>query len=276
MDAVLVLLAGGWWAVPATAAAAGAGTFAWWRLRTRRARPLPRRLARRLELDAARHDLRRARTDVPRAQATVQAARAEVARVTAARGAGRATNADVAAARGELAQAQKDAAAARSALAARRAELKVAYASIPSRDDGPEAMPLARLTATHDAINAEWIAYETDPHKAVAYPSMTDHREPLTVAFLQAQQRAQWLRPSPTARIAPADYAAYRAAVREMARAFQVAQRDARRRAGEPVSEEYRGEWWADIARDLVGGAMRSAEAVARAATSWSKRPDKR
>lgn len=278
MEAVWVLLAGGWWTVPAAVAAVGAGTLGWLGLRAQRRKPraLPVRRARRLEVDAARHDVKRARDDVPRAHAAVQAARAEIARATAERHAGRATATDVAAARAALAQAQRDVSAARAALTARRADMRVAHASVPSRADGPESMPLVRLSATHDAINAEWVAYETDPHKALTYPSMTDAREPLTVQFLRAQQQAQWLRPALGARVSAADYAAYRASVREMARTFQIAERDARRRAGEPVADEHRGEWWADVARDLVGGAMRSAEAVARAATAWNRRPDKR
>jgi hypothetical protein len=277
MDAVWLLLAGGWWTVPAGVAAVGAGTLGWLGLRSRRrgARPMPLRQARRLELDAARHDLKRARDGVPRAQAAVQAARADLARVNAARHAGHADAADVATARRGVAQAQKDVVAAKATLTARRAELRVAYASRPTLGDGPDAMPLARLTATHEAINAEWIAYETDPHKAITYPSMSDVREPLTIEFLRAQQQAQWLRPSAGGRVAAADYAAYRAAVQEMARTFRNAEGEARRRAGERAADDPRGERWADIARDVVDGAMRSADAVRRAAEAW-RRPDKR
>lgn len=267
MDAVWVLLADGWWAVPAAVAAGGGGVLAWWGTRARRSGRV-----RRLELNAAHHDVRSARDALARARAAVHRRRADVARLTADRHAGRASAGDVADARHRLGQAQREVTAAHAQLVARRADVRAARATVPARRDGPEAMPLARLSATHDAINAEWVAYETDPHKAVAYPSMTDAREPLTVEFFRAQQRAQWLRPATGARVSPADYAAYREAVRGLASAFAAAEHDARRRAGERAPGEDRGERWAELARDVVGGAVRSAEAVRRAAEAWTRR----
>lgn len=275
MDPLWALLAEGWWAVPASIGAVGAGALGWLGVRAQRGGRV-----RRLEWDAARHDVSRARGAVTRSRAEVQVARAGVARAEADRLAGRSSASDVAAARRQLKQAQREVTAATADLAARRADVRAARASIPARADGPGAMPLARLMATHDAINAEWVSYETDPAKAISYPSVTDPREPLTVLFLRAQQQAQWLRPSASdARVAPADYAAYRDAVRRMSRALAAAERDAWRRAGEPRGDEQRAEGWAGIAQDLWDGASRtiawSAETVARVSAAWPKRPPK-
>jgi hypothetical protein len=129
--------------------------------------------------------------------------------------------------------------------------------------------------AAHDQLTSAWMAYETDPAKAIAYPSMSDVQAPLTAAFLREQQSAQWLRPSSRdARISPADFAAYRDAVARARRAFDAAERDARTRAGEATTGDARTEWWSGVAQDLVDGALRSAEAVARAASAaaWNKR----
>lgn len=285
MGPLWVLLAEGWWAVPAGVAAAATGTATWIGVRTARARRRTPRITardRRLELDAARHEVSRSRTALARAKAAVPAARAVVARTQAERGAGRASSAELAAARHELKQAQQEAAAASADLTARVADLRSARASVPARSEGREALPLHRLVATHDAINAEWVSYEIDPGKATTYPSVTDAREPLTIAFLREQQQAQWLRPSTstpsasTPRVAPADYAAYREAVRRMARAFAVLERDAWRRAGEPRGSDGPGEGWWGIAQGLWDGASRtiawSAEAVARAQEAWPKK----
>lgn len=278
VDPLWAILAEGWWAVPASIGAVGAGALGWWGMRAQRDGK-----ARRLELDAAKHALGAGRQAVTRARADVHAARAGVARADAERLAGRASPADVATARHELAQAQRVQSAATADLVARRADVRAARASVPNRDAGPDALPLARLMATHDTITAEWMSYETDPAKAISYPSMSDAREPLTAVFLRERQQAQWLRPTSSAAaaprqkpISPADYGAYRDAVRRMSRAFAAAERDAWRRAGEARGNEPRSEWWASLAQDVTENARRSAEAIARAAASmpWSRRRD--
>ena len=270
-----MLLSEGWWAVPATVTAAGAAALGAVGVRAQR-----KARVRRLELHAAQGDLRPARTALTRARAAVHAARAHVARVEADRRAGRATTADAAAARHGLRQAQREATAASAALTARRADVRAARVAVPTRRDGPEALPLARLMATHSAVTSAWMAYETDPALAIAYPSMSDVRAPLTATFLKEQRAAQWLRPSSAdARISPADYSAYRDAVRRMSRAFEAAEHDAWRRAGDPRAEEPPGEWWVGLAQDLSDGASRtlawSIEAMARVAAVAS-RPGRR
>jgi hypothetical protein len=148
---------------------------------------------------------------------------------------------------------------------------------VPPPRAGRDALPLRRLVAEHDALLARWLAYETDPAKAIDYPTMSDPHHPPTEAYLRAQATAQWLRPSdPDAKMAPADFAAYRAAVRRAEEAFAAAERDARRRRGESEAADPR-ERWSEVAWDVVDSTSRalarSAEAIARAAEAgWKNR----
>ncbi|MDN3495019.1 hypothetical protein QL996_03690 [Planococcus sp. APC 4015] len=93
-----------------------------------------------------------------------------------------------------------------------------------------QATQLARLFAAHDAVTARWLDYELDVAKLIAFPAMSDGRQPLTAAFLRAQRIADGLRPpSPKARITPDELTEYRNAVADYEVAFDVAERDARR-----------------------------------------------
>jgi hypothetical protein len=270
VEPLLLLLAEVWWVAPA---AVGAGALGWVGVRVQRGSR-----ARHLELDAARADVRTSRQALSASRAGVHAARAEVARAEADRLSARAGVHDVATARRRLQEAQGQVRAASADLTARRASVRAARAALPAPRAGRDTLPLARLMAAHDQLTSAWMAYETDPAKAIAYPSMSDVQAPLTAAFLREQQSAQWLRPSSRdARISPADFAAYRDAVARARRAFDAAERDARTRAGEATTGDGRTEWWSGVAQDLVDGALRSAEAVARAASAaaWNnpKRP---
>lgn len=92
------------------------------------------------------------------------------------------------------------------------------------------AAQLARLFATHDAVTARWLDYELDVAKLIAFPAMSDGRQPLTAAFLRAQRIADGLRPaSPKVRVTPQQLTEYRNAVADYEVAFDVAERDARR-----------------------------------------------
>ena len=89
---------------------------------------------------------------------------------------------------------------------------------------------LERLFATHDAVTARWLEYELDVAKIIAFPAMSDGRQPLTAAFLRAKRIADGLRPaSPKARLSREQLAEYRNAVADFEVAFDVAERDARR-----------------------------------------------
>jgi hypothetical protein len=101
--------------------------------------------------------------------------------------------------------------------------------SADSRDGTPAAR-LQRLFDEHDAITARWLDYELDVAKIIAFPAMSDGRQPLTATFLRAKRKADGLRPaSVKARLGKEALAEYRDAVTEFATAFEIAERDARR-----------------------------------------------
>ncbi len=293
----MALLAEWWWIGPA---AAGAGTVGWVGVRRSRrrglpagttttgdraarawaSRPLSKNAARRLELDAALLDLQTARHVVTRGRAEVKVADAEVVRAQAERAASRVSNDAVSAARARLVDAQRDLRAATAEVRARRAGVKAAKAMLPAIRAGSAPLPVERLIAEHDAILARWMAYETDPGLAIDHPQMTDPRSPLLADFLRAHERAQWLRPaSAQTRLAPADYLAYRDAVRRTAHAFDRAERAARHGSEQPSVEG--GDAWSRVASDLAESAQRalarSMESMGRAAArSWSERGARR
>lgn len=102
----------------------------------------------------------------------------------------------------------------------------------PAASDATEshASQLAKLFAAHDAVTARWLDYELDVAKLIAFPAMSDGRQPLTAAFLRAQRIADGLRPaSPKARVTAEQLSEYRNAVVDYEVAFDVAERDARR-----------------------------------------------
>lgn len=271
MDPLWALLADVWWIAPA---AVGAGAVGWAGVRVSRGSGR----ARRLELEAARHDVRTAYEALARARAGVLSARASVARADADRVAGRAAPGAAAASRRALAQAEQDVRAAYADLRARRADVRAARAAVPSARAGRDALPLSRLLAEHDALLSRWLAYETDAGKAIDYPLMSDPQHPLTAEFLRAQAAAQWLRPAnATVKMRPADFAAYREAVRRAQHAFAAAEHAARRAHGDPDETPSPADRWSDLARDVMDttsrAIARSAEAVARAAESgWRNR----
>ncbi|MGU3643507.1 hypothetical protein ACLBXX_00950 [Microbacterium sp. C23T] len=89
---------------------------------------------------------------------------------------------------------------------------------------------LERLFAEHDAVTTRWLEYELDVAKIIAFPAMSDGRQPLTAAFLRAKRIADGLRPaSAKARLSKEQLAEYRNAVADFEVAFDVAERDARR-----------------------------------------------
>lgn len=263
MDPLWASVAEIWWIAPAIV---GAGALGWWGLRRERTVN-----GRRLEIDAAVLDVKAARTAVTRSRAEIAVAHAELVRTQAERSARGASERDVAAARRALQNARQSAKSAAANLRARQAGLRAARATVPSPGSDPAEFPLARLTRTHNAVLSRWMQYETDPAKAIAYPGMSDGSSPLMAVFLREQEQAQWLRPaSSTARMAAADFAAYRDAVRRMERAFDVAEQEALGRASgqRPTAAGFGSAHWVDTAQDLLSNAQRvvawSADAIAR------------
>lgn len=214
MEPVLLLVSSWWWIAPA-AAGAGAVTYAGLTTRTRRAR--------RLELDAARHEEKLAYRALVDAKARVRAARAEAA-AAKARGAFAPGAAE---AKRELQAARQAEKVASLELRATRSRVKAGYSQYRAASSS-DPLPLDRLIAVHDAVNARWLSYETDIDKALAFPQMMDARHPASVAFLRAQRTALEKRPVNRDRATPQQFAEYRAAVR----ALEVALIEAERQAG--------------------------------------------
>ena len=95
---------------------------------------------------------------------------------------------------------------------------------------GSMAAQLERLFAAQDAVTARWLEYELDVAKIIAFPAMSDGRQPLTAGFLRAKRIADNLRPATVkARLTKEQLAEYRNAVADYEVAFDVAERDARR-----------------------------------------------
>lgn len=224
---------------------------------------MPRGPARRLGVDAALHELESAKRDVARSRAQVRVAQADLLRVEADRAASRAPDGAVAAARRRVQSARAELKAASVAVRARRAAVGAARATVPAAHTERSEYPLGRLMSEHDVLTARWMQYETDPAKLIAYPVMSDSRSPLLAAFLDAERHARWLRPaSVDARITPADFAAYRSAVRHAEDAFDAAERDALIQAGHrpPPQWTVTAESWFDRAQDVLTATQRTVE----------------
>ena len=100
---------------------------------------------------------------------------------------------------------------------------------------------LERLFAEHDEITARWLDYELDVAKLIAFPAMSDGRQPLTAAFLRAKKTADNLRPSsPGAKVSEQQVSEYLDAVGNAAVAFEIAEKDARRLRNSTFSEAER------------------------------------
>jgi len=89
---------------------------------------------------------------------------------------------------------------------------------------------LERLFAEHDELTARWLDYELDVAKLIAYPAMSDGRQPLTAAFLRAKKTADNLRPSSVnAKVSEQQITEYLDAVGNASVAFEIAEKEARR-----------------------------------------------
>ena len=124
---------------------------------------------------------------------------------------------------------------AKAALKAAQAEARnsgrqkvVAAASTPAQETHEQQ--LQQLFDAHDAVTKRWLDYELDVAKLIAFPAMSDGRQPLTAAFLRAKKVADRLRPtSAKVKISKEQLDEYRNAVTDFEVAFDVAEREARR-----------------------------------------------
>ncbi|ALX66486.1 hypothetical protein [Microbacterium sp. XT11] len=262
MDPVLILVEW-WWAAPAVAAAGAAGALGAAGVRRR-----ARRSGRRLAVDAALHDLRASQQEVTQRRLALKVARAEHARAVAERGARRAGAEHVAAAKRMLRDRERELRAAHADVKAKHLRLSAERAALPAAS---APRPLDRLRATHDAITSRWMRYETDAALQLAYPAMTDVRQPATAAYLRAAARANELRRAVEHDATPAAYSAYRDAVADLERALDEAEHRARVLAGEAPSSA-----WQDAAQDVLAKSAealdQAAGAVASAFAAWSAR----
>lgn len=269
MDPFWAFAAEFWWTAPVVA---GAGAVSV--LGARRGAAGGRRLG----YDASRLDLQAAQRVATEARLRVRVARAELAGLVAGRAAGSAHAAEVADARRALREAETGARTAAASVRARRAQVEAARADLALNAD-PRRRPLPRAMAAHDAVVARWMAYETDPAKLIAYPTIGDARDPSTAAFLLAMDEARQARPDPARRVAPAEFGAYRDAVARLERAFDLAERDAHARAEgrDPERERAsRGTGWQDTAQHVIALSAealdRAADAAASAIAAWNAR----
>ncbi|QAY59783.1 hypothetical protein ET475_07125 [Microbacterium protaetiae] len=112
----------------------------------------------------------------------------------------------------------------------------VAAASTPAQESHEQQ--LQKLLDAHDAATKRWLDYELDVAKLIAFPAMSDGRQPLTAAFLRAKKVADRLRPaSPKVKLSKEQLDEYRNAVTDFEVAFDVAEREARRLKDSTFSE---------------------------------------
>jgi hypothetical protein len=114
-------------------------------------------------------------------------------------------------------------------------QTKIAVAEAAGRgrvDASSQRRTITKVLAQHDDTDGRWLSYELDIAKLLDFPTMTNLRDPLTVAFHRAKSRADLLRPStPDDLVGDRDaQIEYRDAVHEYASAFDVAEAEAIRR----------------------------------------------
>ncbi|MBV8929558.1 MAG: hypothetical protein JO152_10585 [Mycobacteriaceae bacterium] len=99
---------------------------------------------------------------------------------------------------------------------------------------------MTKVLGEHARTDARWLEYEMDIAKLLDFPMMTDMRDPLTIGFHKARQRADWLRPDKVDDIMGDREAQteYRDAVHDYVSAFDVAEAEAIRKRRSDFSAE--------------------------------------
>ncbi|MEV7692892.1 hypothetical protein AB0N73_06120 [Microbacterium sp. NPDC089189] len=127
--------------------------------------------------------------------------------------------------------------------------------AIPAARPASPSTALPQTLAAHDAVTARWLEYELDVAKMIAYPAMSDGRQPLTAAFLRAKKVADRMRPaSADGPVDAEQLRAYQDAVTDYEVAFEVAERDARRLKDSSFSPAERKRL--DVAQQLLSVAV--------------------
>jgi hypothetical protein len=122
-------------------------------------------------------------------------------------------------------------------------QTKVALAEAAARgrdNDTMQRREMTKVLAQHDRTDARWLDYEIDIAKLLDFPVMTDMRDPLTIAFHRARNRADLLRPDSVEDVLGDRDAQleYRDAVHDYVAAFDVAEAEAIRRRRSDFSPE--------------------------------------
>ena len=122
-----------------------------------------------------------------------------------------------------------------------QAKIAIAEASGRGRDNADsQRREVVKLLAAHDRTDARWLDYEVDVARLLDFPLMTDMRNPLTVAFHKAKQRADLLRPERPEDVLSdrSAHLEYRDGVHEYVSAFEIAETEAIRRRRSDFSED--------------------------------------
>ena len=122
-----------------------------------------------------------------------------------------------------------------------QAKIAIAEASGRGRDNADsQRREVVKLLAAHDRTDARWLDYEVDVARLLDFPIMTDMRNPLTVAFHKAKQRADLLRPERPEDVLSdrSAHLEYRDGVHEYVSAFEIAETEAIRRRRSDFSED--------------------------------------
>jgi hypothetical protein len=122
-----------------------------------------------------------------------------------------------------------------------QAKIAIAEAAGRGRDNAAsQRREVVKLLAAHDRTDARWLDYEVDIARLLDFPLMTDMRNPLTVAFHKAKQRADLLRPERPDDVLSdrSAHLEYRDGVHEYVSAFEIAETEAIRRRRSDFSED--------------------------------------
>lgn len=122
-------------------------------------------------------------------------------------------------------------------------QTKIAMAEAAARgqdNDATQKREMAKVIDQHNRTDARWLDYEVDVAKLLDFPMMTDMRDPLTMGFHKARQRADLLRPDKIDDLVGDRDAQleYREAVHDYVSAFDVAEAEAIRRRRSDFSSE--------------------------------------
>jgi hypothetical protein len=122
-------------------------------------------------------------------------------------------------------------------------QTKIAMAEAAARgrdNDATQKREMAKVIDQHNRTDARWLDYEVDVAKLLDFPMMTDMRDPLTMGFHKARQRADLLRPDKIDDLVGDRDAQleYRDAVHDYVSAFDVAEAEAIRRRRSDFSSE--------------------------------------